>query len=101
MIQKKVIFTIVALLFFYVTIAQKLNAIDQKGTKVSVVNNIVTDSIAKLKNANVNDIWFNSSKTLSTLNIFHGIDWISLKHKGTLGFMFFAGADDTPIVDNS
>lgn len=98
--HKKLFLSLLTLFFLQITVAQKVNAIDQKGTKVEIINNIVTTADIAPKNPNSNDIWFNSTITPATVNIFDGKKWVSLEHKGKPGSVFFASSDSIP-TDNS
>lgn len=105
--HKKLFLSLLTLFFLQITVAQKLNAIDQKGTKITVINNKVTDSSAApaISKSNSNDIWFDSkvttAGTLPTVNIFDGKKWVSLEHKGKPGSIFFASSDSIPTENNS
>lgn len=101
MLHKKLFLSLLALLFLQITVAQKVIAIDQKGTKVTVINNKVTDSVKPHANPNSNDVWFDSSVNPPTVKIFNGTAWVSLEHKGTKGSIFFAGADGVITENNS
>ena len=103
--HKKLFLSLLTLFFLQITVAQKLNAIDQKGTKIEIINNKVTTASTAPSSPNTNDIWFDSkvttAGTLPTVNIFDGKKWVSLEHKGKPGSIFFASSDSIPTENNS
>ncbi|WP_159086001.1 beta strand repeat-containing protein [Flavobacterium faecale] len=88
---------------FFVQIgsAQEVTVINQKGTKIKVVNNKVTTSATAPTAPFENDVWFDSSTTPSTIKIYDGTVWLIMEHKGTKGSVFFAGTNGLPKEDNS
>lgn len=99
--HKRIIYTLLTFFFLQITIAQKLNAIDQKGTKVTVINNKVTTAATAPSSPNTNDVWYDSSTTPTTVKIYNGTAWLIMEHTGTKGSVFFAGADGVPTENNS
>ncbi|NRT12882.1 hypothetical protein [Flavobacterium sp. 14A] len=99
--HKKLFLSLLALLFLQITVAQKVIAIDQKGTKVTVINNKVTDSVKPHANPNSNDVWFDTSTTPTAVKIYDGTTWLIMEHKGTEGSLFFAAKNGLPTEDNS
>lgn len=98
--HKKLFISLLTLFFLQITIAQKLNAIDQKGTKIEIINNKVTTAATAPSNPNSNDVWFDTSTAPTTVKIYNGTAWLIMEHKGTQGSVFFAGADGIPAEDN-
>ena len=99
--HKKLFLSILTLFFLQITVAQKVNAIDQKGTKVEIINNIVTTADIAPKNPNSNDVWYDTSTTPNTVKIYDGTAWLIMEHKGTEGSLFFAAKNGLPTEDNS
>lgn len=99
--HKKLFLSLLTLFFLQITVAQKLNAIDQKGTKIEIINNKVTTAATAPSNPNSNDVWYDSSTTPTTVKIYNGTAWVIMEHTGTKGSVFFAGADGVPTEDNS
>ncbi|SDX51666.1 hypothetical protein SAMN05444411_106120 [Lutibacter oricola] len=56
--------------------AQKVTVINQKGTKIDVVNNTVTTSTTAPSNPNTDDIWFDTTNNLT--KVFNGTGWDEL-----------------------
>ncbi|MEZ7513728.1 hypothetical protein [Flavobacterium frigidarium] len=98
--HKKLFISLLTLFFLQITIAQKLNAIDQKGTKIEIINNKVTTAATAPSNPNSNDVWYDSSTTPTTVKIYNGTAWLIMEHTGTEGSVFFAGADGIITEDN-
>lgn len=99
--HKKLFLSLLTLFFLQITVAQKLNAIDQKGTKIEIINNKVTTAATAPSNPNSNDIWFDTSTTPFTLKVYNGTAWLIMEHTGTEGSVFFAGADGIITEDNT
>ena len=106
--HKKLFLSLFTMFFLQITIAQRtVTAIDQKGTKIKITNNKVTDSVAApaIAKSISNDIFLKSivvaNDTLGKVNIFDGTKWVSLEHKGTKGSIFFAAEWGWPTEDNS
>ncbi|WP_026708170.1 hypothetical protein [Flavobacterium frigidarium] len=99
--HKKLFLSLLTLLFLQITVAQKLNAIDQKGTKIEIINNKVTTAATAPSNPNSNDVWFDTSTAPTTVKIYNGTAWLIMEHKGTTGSVFFAATNGLPTEDNS
>ena len=101
--KKNICFLLFTLCVFFVQIgsAQEVTVINQKGTKIKVVNNKVTTSATAPTNPFENDVWFDSSTTPSTIKIYDGTAWLIMEHKGTQGSVFYAGANGLPTENNS
>ena len=99
--HKKLFLSLLTLFFLQITVAQKLNAIDQKGTKIEIINNKVTTAATAPSNPNSNDVWYDSSTTPTTVKIYNGTAWLIMEHKGTTGSVFFAATNGLPTEDNS
>ena len=99
--HKKLFLSLLTLFFLQITVAQKLNAIDQKGTKIEIINNKVTTAATAPLNPNSNDVWFDTSTAPTTVKIYNGTAWVSLEHKGKPGSIFFASSDSIPTENNS
>ncbi|MCW2119853.1 beta strand repeat-containing protein [Flavobacterium sp. 7A] len=90
------------LFFVQIAIAQEVTVINQKGTKINVVNNKVTTSATAPSNPFEGDVWYDSSTTPSTVKIYDDVSgWLIMEHKGTTGSVFFAGANGLPTENNS
>ncbi|MBU2061801.1 MAG: hypothetical protein KKH44_08150, partial [Bacteroidetes bacterium] len=83
-----------------ITFAQKVNAIDQKGTKIEIINNKVTTAATAPSNPNSNDVWYDTNTTPTTVKIYNGTAWLIMEHKGTTGSVFFAATNGLPTEDN-
>ena len=111
-----------------ISLAQQVTVINQKGTKIDVINNIVTSSPTEPTIKNIGDIWFDTTTNLS--KVFNGTIWneiggvnttfsvvgsnlqiadskgvlsvplANLAHTGTKGSVFFAGNDGKPTEQN-
>lgn len=89
--HKKLFLSLLTLFFLQITVAQKLNAIDQKGTKIEIINNKVTTAATAPSNPNSNDVWYDSSTTPTTVKIYNGTAWVIMEHTGTKGSVFLQG----------
>ena len=98
--HKKLFLSLLTLFFLQITVAQKLNAIDQKGTKIEIINNKVTTAATAPSNPNSNDVWYDTSTTPTTVKIYNGTAWLIMEHKGTTGSVFFAATNGLPTEDN-
>lgn len=99
--HKKLFLSLLTLFFLQITVAQKLNAIDQKGTKIEIINNKVTTAATAPSNPNSNDVWYDSSTTPTTVKIYNGTAWLIMEHTGTKGSVFFAATNGLPTEDNT
>lgn len=92
-------------IFVQLSFAQKVTVINQKGTKIDVVNNKVTTLTTSPLNPQVGDIWLdNSFATNIITKVYDGTDWKEIetpKHTGLQGSVFFAGANGVPTENNS
>ncbi|NLP56680.1 hypothetical protein [Lutibacter sp. B1] len=79
MFQKKIIrfllLIIVCFSFVQISFAQQVTVINQKGTKIDVINNTVTTG-AEPTSPLIADIWFDTITNIS--KIYDGIQWIEL-----------------------
>ncbi|MBM1104559.1 hypothetical protein JQC67_00270 [Aurantibacter crassamenti] len=83
-------------------VAQKVEAIDKKGSLVIINNNAVTTDLTAPSVPIQNDVWFDTSDAENTIpKIWNGTSWINLEHTGTSGSIFYAGSDNHPSQDNS
>lgn len=92
--SKTLLLGVLALILHVHTYAQEEEVIDNKGTIVTVRNNVVTTSATAPLNPLQNDIWIDT--TTNIINIHDGTIWINITHAGTPGSLFFAGADRKP-----
>ncbi|WP_371567165.1 hypothetical protein [Flavobacterium frigidarium] len=91
---------IITLLYLECAVAQKVTAINHKGTKVSIINNTVTTSETILESPNENDIWFDTTFDPQVVKIFDGTNWINMAHKGKPGSLFYADENGDPSENN-
>lgn len=91
---------ITTLLYLECAVAQKVTAINHKGTKVIIINNTVTTSDTILESPNENDIWFDTTFDPQVVKIFDGSNWINIAHRGTPGSLFYADENGDPSEDN-
>ena len=85
-----------------VIVAQSVEVIDKKGTRVTVKNNTVTTSPSAPSNPVENDVWLDSSDSENTRpKVWTGSAWASLDYSGTPGSIFYTGPDNNPTQDNS
>lgn len=93
---------ILAMMAHFAVSAQNVEAIDRKGTVVSVKNNRVTTSATPPVGPVENDVWLDSSDSGNTRpKVWTGNAWASLDYSGTPGSIFYTGADNNPTQDNS
>ncbi|MBU2997758.1 hypothetical protein KO500_15010 [Cellulophaga baltica] len=86
----------------YHIVAQKVEAINKKGSVVTVNNNTTTTAIVAPTNPIQNDIWFDVSDSENTRpKIWNGITWLSLDYTGIPGSIFFSDSDNYPDQDNA
>ncbi|MRH99804.1 hypothetical protein GH721_04585 [Kriegella sp. EG-1] len=89
------------MIHFFIT-AQQVEAIDKKGSLVTINNNTVTTANSAPANPIENDIWFDTSNGDNTKpKIWNGTTWVSLEQTGIPGAIFYVGADNNPSQDNN
>lgn len=91
---------VATLLYLECALAQKVTAINHKGTKVSIINNTVTTSDTILEIPNESDIWFDTTFVPQVVKIFDGTNWINIAHRGTPGSLFYADENGDPSENN-
>jgi len=83
-------------------IAQQAEAIDKKGTVVTVKNTTVTTANTAPSNPLENDVWQDTSGSANTRpKIWNGTAWISLDYTGTSGSIFYADTDGSTTENNA
>ena len=85
----------------FVSNAQVVKVIDNKGTITKVRNNQVTTSASSPTTPLEGDVWYDTNTTPTSIKIWDGSVWLDMEHKGTEGSVFFAGSDNLPIQNNS
>ncbi|WP_216784276.1 hypothetical protein [Cellulophaga sp. HaHaR_3_176] len=82
--------------------SQKFEAINKKGSVVTVNNNINTTAIIAPTDPILNDVWFDTSDNENTKpKIWNGTTWVNLGYTGIPGSIFYTGPDNYPTQDNS
>ncbi|TMM56137.1 hypothetical protein FEE95_16040 [Maribacter algarum] len=99
LISRKLFFGLLVLLIQVVGHSQEETVIDNKGTLITVRNNVVTTAAIAPTNPIEDDIWFDT--TVGETKVYDGTVWKDIAHIGTTGSIFFAGTDGTPTEDNS
>ncbi|MFS4494796.1 hypothetical protein [Maribacter sp. 2308TA10-17] len=97
-ISRKLIFGLLALFMQFLVNAQEETVIDNKGTLITVKNNVVTTAAVAPTNPIEDDIWFDT--IAGEVKVYDGTVWKNIAHTGTIGSIFFAGTDGTPTEDN-
>ncbi len=83
-------------------VAQKVEAINKKGSVVTFHNNTVTTALVAPIQPIQNDVWFDTSNSENTRpKIWNGATWVSLDYTGTPGSIFFTGTGNYPTQDNN
>ncbi|WP_419213520.1 hypothetical protein ACNR9Q_05020 [Maribacter sp. X9] len=97
----KQLFFVMAMMMHAIIIAQKVEAINKKGTIVRIHNNQVTTSSTPPVDPVENDVWFDNSDSDNTRpKIWNGTTWGNLSYTGSTGSVFYTGADNLPNQDN-
>lgn len=100
--SKKLFIGLLALFIQLMVNAQEEIVIDQKGTLVTINNNMVTVSAIAPVNPVEGDVWFDTTDPANRVtSVWDGTTWQEIIHEGTSGSLFYAGADGKPAEDNT